>query len=648
MDQRRRNQRSSERAGRYRRAGWRLALALAIVAVLIGPIQTAIAQTADPATQSPEAQLAAKHAPIVYLATQAHACDPNGEPFEPTEVEVVLGDEAVALRQPDDNPLPLLMGPLADALFRQGNDLFLDYPGNPRRPGCDYERRFKERRAGPAIAYAHIATEEGEPGLALQYWFFYYFNDWNNTHEGDWEMIQLVFDAGTAAEALTQEPVAAAFAQHANGETAGWTESKLVKEGNRPVVYVSHGSHASYFGDNVYLGYGEAGSGFGCDDASGPARRLPLEARLVPSAVDDQDLPTAWVTYDGHWGERQRSFWNGPTGPNTKRQWTEPFSWMDGLRGASVNVADRRDSPGPDPVDVFCAVVGGGSEVLNLFDLYPRLGYITLGVALLVAVALFLLTHRALGTALGMYLRHIRTFLPIGLALIPIAVAVNILHLLIISFPPVEFILRLLAHSPTAAIGQTLAIGGLHQLTVLLVVAPAVIVALKEIRAGRSPSARAAYGAAFDQLLSVGQAVFRSLAIVFLLAISVVGLPWAIRQSVRWSFVNQGVILDGARDQRALHASARAVAGRWWQTAGAVIALTLAGAALGPLIGIALLIFSSLSVELVSTLSGLIYAATVPFTVIGFSLLYLNADRTSPDPTTARASMTNGRDRPER
>ena len=42
------------------------------------------------------------------------------------------------------------------------------------------------------------STDPGYPGqLALQYWIFYVFNDWNNLHEGDWEMIQLNFDAAT-------------------------------------------------------------------------------------------------------------------------------------------------------------------------------------------------------------------------------------------------------------------------------------------------------------------------------------------------------------------------------------------------------------------------------------------------------------------
>ena len=85
----------------------------------------------------------------------------------------------------------------------------LDFPGDALDPGCTYERWARRLTAGSAPAvYAHVATEPGTPGkLALQYWLFYAFNDFNNLHEGDWEMIQLVFDAGDAREALAQEPV---------------------------------------------------------------------------------------------------------------------------------------------------------------------------------------------------------------------------------------------------------------------------------------------------------------------------------------------------------------------------------------------------------------------------------------------------------
>ena len=51
-----------------------------------------------------------------------------------------------------------------------------------------------------------LSTRLGPGKLALQYWFFYVFNDFNNLHEGDWEMIQLNFDAASAEEALSKKP----------------------------------------------------------------------------------------------------------------------------------------------------------------------------------------------------------------------------------------------------------------------------------------------------------------------------------------------------------------------------------------------------------------------------------------------------------
>ena len=97
--------------------------------------------------------------------------------------------------------------------------------------------------------YAHVATEPGRPGkLALQYWFYYVFNDWNNTHEGDWEMIQLVFDANDAAEALAREPATVGYSQHEGAEQAAWGDDKLeLVGGTHPVVHPAAGSHANFF-----------------------------------------------------------------------------------------------------------------------------------------------------------------------------------------------------------------------------------------------------------------------------------------------------------------------------------------------------------------------------------------------------------------
>ena len=132
--------------------------------------------------------------------------------------------------------------------------------------------------------YAHVAAEPGRPGkLSLQYWFYYVFNDWNNTHEGDWEMIQLVFDAADAKEALGRRPAIVGYSQHEGAEQADWGDDKLeLVGGTHPVVYPAAGSHANFYEDALFLG-SSASEGVGCDDTTGPSRQLRPAVRTVPS-----------------------------------------------------------------------------------------------------------------------------------------------------------------------------------------------------------------------------------------------------------------------------------------------------------------------------------------------------------------------------
>ena len=135
--------------------------------------------------------------------------------------------------------------------------------------------------------YAHVATDPGYPGkLALQYWFFYPFNDFNNTHEGDWEMTQLVFDAADADEALTQDPAEVGYSSHEGAERAAWGDEKLeIVDGTHPVVYPAAGSHANKFTAALYLG-NSAEAGVGCDLTLGPHRELDAGREDDPERRD--------------------------------------------------------------------------------------------------------------------------------------------------------------------------------------------------------------------------------------------------------------------------------------------------------------------------------------------------------------------------
>ncbi|MCC7024408.1 MAG: Vps62-related protein, partial [Thermomicrobiales bacterium] len=235
-------------------------------------------------------------------------------------------------------------------------------------------------------------------------------------------MIQLLFDAESVEEALGQEPVRVAFAQHSDGETADWDASKLEREGTHPVVYASRGSHASQYGPGLWLGWGQDGSGLGCDITNGTPLRVDPEVRLIPATISGPDDPFAWVTFAGRWGERETWAYDGPTGPAFKRQWTEPVSWMEGLRADSIRV-NSGTLLGPAPSDIFCEIVEDASSLLPLSKPYPLLvaGFVGAGLAL--AALALRLAWPALAATWRVYRAHWPTFAGIGAITVPVTLA---------------------------------------------------------------------------------------------------------------------------------------------------------------------------------------------------------------------------------
>src|SRR5262249_27214391 len=213
----------------------------------------------------------------------------------------------------------------------------------------------------PAI-YARVVTEAAHPRkLALQYWFFYVYNDFNNKHEGDWEMIQLDFDAATALHALKRQPAEVGYSQHDDAERADWHSDKLERQGTHPVVYPAAGSHANYYKPALYLGR-SAAQGVGCDDTNGPSRTLDTQVVVIPTDKTAYLKQFPWLGYQGRWGEKQPAFYNGPLGPNLKLQWVAPITWAEHhWRDDSFTVPEG-GSIGTTATDFFCGAVAAGSN----------------------------------------------------------------------------------------------------------------------------------------------------------------------------------------------------------------------------------------------------------------------------------------------
>src|SRR5262249_27956937 len=218
----------------------------------LAPVFAAPAARAD---LSDEQALAQRYAPVVRLVQQTSSCG-HGEPFIPTNINVLLGNDTVALRGPWNRTDLVKIGPVAKDLVGR-YEYHLDFPGDPLDAGCDYERwAARITKGSRPTAYAHVVTEPDRPGkVSLQYWFFYPFNDFNNTHEGDWEMIQLVFDAGSAKDALGKKPVDLGYSAHEGALRSNWEDDKVeVVDGTHPVVYPAAGSHANKYSAALWLG----------------------------------------------------------------------------------------------------------------------------------------------------------------------------------------------------------------------------------------------------------------------------------------------------------------------------------------------------------------------------------------------------------
>ena len=396
-----------------------------------------------------EEELAERYAPVVRLVEQPEECGP-GEPYEPIDVEAIFDEETVSLRGPWRSNDLVEIAPSGEDLGRGLFEYNLDFPGDALNPGCTYElwaRRITE--GSEPTVYAHVVQEAAYPDrLALQYWLYYPFNDWNNLHEGDWEMIQLVFPAGSAEEALEVEPLEVGYSQHEGAERAEWGEEKLeIVDGTHPVVYPAAGSHANFYSEGLFLGR-SAEQGVGCDDTTGPSRELRPAAVSIPSEPEAAQAAFPWIAFEGRWGERQQAFYNGPTGPNLKTQWTEPITWSEAWRDVSYAVP-AGGSFGSNATDFFCGAVAAGSNfVLRAVDNGTRLAFV---LVLLVVLVVYLLTRttwrpstplrvgrrRSWGQTFTaswrLYIKRPWLFLGIGLVVIPISLVITGLQYLLFS-----------------------------------------------------------------------------------------------------------------------------------------------------------------------------------------------------------------------
>src|SRR5262245_50003451 len=115
--------------------------AVAGSALLVITVMALAAPARAHADLADEQALAERYAPVVRLVEQSHECGP-GEPYEPTDVDLLFGNSTVALRGTWNATDLVKIAPTAkDIAGLYG--YHLDYPGNALAPGCAYEHWVK-------------------------------------------------------------------------------------------------------------------------------------------------------------------------------------------------------------------------------------------------------------------------------------------------------------------------------------------------------------------------------------------------------------------------------------------------------------------------------------------------------------------------
>ena len=186
--------------------------------------------------------------------------------------------------------------------------------------------------------YGH-ARRDRDGRLWLQYWLFYYYNDFQllgplvsgGKHEGDWEVVQIRLGP-------SEQPEQAVVSQHKAAESRAWTDVRKAGA-STPMVYIARGSHANYFRAGPYW------TGVWWDQADG---RGP---QITPTLEVLEDRTPAWVHWPGSWGDTKTTASpldsSSPRSPGRRAHWMDPAALVTAPRRMGVAAATPQPPAAP-------------------------------------------------------------------------------------------------------------------------------------------------------------------------------------------------------------------------------------------------------------------------------------------------------------
>ena len=190
----------------------------------------------------------------------------------------------------------------------------------------------------PTVYFRVFYDENRHLPYAVQYWFFYYNNDWELVidHHGDWESITIFLDQ-------EKQPKEVAYSTHYEANRYRW-ETLFGSNNDTPTLYVSSGGHGSYpYSDITYYGeYVIPVFPFYID--------FPDEhngtSELTSYQLKDLHLlegTNSWLEYEGHFGFSSENYDIDPASFNVSNGPGGIFDMLNNLTegGEGINPGPR-------------------------------------------------------------------------------------------------------------------------------------------------------------------------------------------------------------------------------------------------------------------------------------------------------------------
>jgi hypothetical protein len=161
-------------------------------------------------------------------------------------------------------------------------------------------------------------------------------------------------------------PDLAVYAQHTEADVRPWAEVERAGGGDRPIVYVARGSHASYFTAGVHalgtLGLDWLAHGF--DHANGERKTPELDLLEIEPGAEGW----GWVHWPGLWGGTTGGPVpliddGSPTGPSRHPQWREPAALLPKATAKQERLAETPAAAHPTLDSIELERTAGGLAI---------------------------------------------------------------------------------------------------------------------------------------------------------------------------------------------------------------------------------------------------------------------------------------------